>query len=99
MAAARHALITGGHGALAQALAAELQAAGYHVLAPGHAELDVCSADSVSAYFNQLGKLDLLINNAGVRHDALLVRMTTEAWNQVLQTNLHGARRCAQAIT
>ncbi len=37
------------------------------------------------------GKLDILVNNAGITRDDLLVRMTTEAWDAVLDLNLRGA--------
>ena len=37
------------------------------------------------------GKLDILVNNAGTTRDDLLIRMTTEAWDAVLDLNLKGA--------
>jgi 3-oxoacyl-[acyl-carrier protein] reductase len=39
----------------------------------------------------RFGSLDALINNAGVRHDALLYNMTDEQWDDVVDTNLRGA--------
>jgi 3-oxoacyl-[acyl-carrier protein] reductase len=44
--------------------------------------------DEVIAKF---GSLDALVNNAGVRRDALLLNMSAEEWREVLQTNLDGA--------
>lgn len=44
------------------------------------------------------GKADILINNAGVTRDGLLVRMSDEDWNQVLDTNLKGAFHCIRAF-
>jgi 3-oxoacyl-[acyl-carrier protein] reductase len=53
---------------------------------------DVQSRDSILQLFkdleNQHGKLDILVNNAGITKDTLLPRMTDEAWDDVLQTNL-----------
>jgi 3-oxoacyl-[acyl-carrier protein] reductase len=45
----------------------------------------------------QLGSIDILVSNAGVRRDQLLVRMTAEDWEVVLRTNLSGTFHCARA--
>lgn len=91
------ALITGGAGDLAQCIAAELRGAGFSVLAPGRAELDVTSAGSVRAFFAALPALDLLINNAGVCRDAPVARMTEADFDQVMGVNLKGAFLTTQA--
>ncbi len=44
------------------------------------------------------GKADILINNAGVTRDGLLLRMSDGDWNQVLDTNLKGAFHCVRAF-
>src|SRR5438876_4630461 len=44
------------------------------------------------------GKIDILINNAGVTRDALAMRMSLEDWDRVLNTNLRGAFSFSQAI-
>jgi len=44
-----------------------------------------------------LGRLDVLVCNAGIRKDQLLVRMKPEEWNAVLQTNLAGTFHSARA--
>ncbi|MBA3413868.1 MAG: 3-oxoacyl-ACP reductase FabG, partial [Chloroflexia bacterium] len=44
-----------------------------------------------------LGRIDVLVNNAGVTRDTLLMRMTEEDWDIVLTTNLKGAFLCAKA--
>jgi NAD(P)-dependent dehydrogenase (short-subunit alcohol dehydrogenase family) len=91
------AVITGGEGDLARAIHAQLQSRGWTVHAPGKAELDVTRSNSVSAWFSRIDQLDLLIQNAGVIDDALLVQQTEPEWSQVQAVNLDGAFRCARA--
>jgi 3-oxoacyl-[acyl-carrier protein] reductase len=88
------ALITGGEGDLARHIRAELESAGWEVLAPGRAELDVLQP---KAFFAQIERLDLLVNNAGVFRDASLLKMTEEDFDAVLDVNLKGAFLCTQA--
>jgi 3-oxoacyl-[acyl-carrier protein] reductase len=92
-------VITGGEGELARAIAAELQAAGAEVHAPGRVELDVTSAENVRSYFGALERLDLLINNAGVSDDAVVAKMSGQQWDCVVGVNLRGAFLCSQAAT
>jgi 3-oxoacyl-[acyl-carrier protein] reductase len=94
------ALVTGGEGHLARETVAALEARGLEVLAPGRAELDVADEDSVAEYFEKavdLGRLELLVNNAGVRRDALLSKMGEADWDEVMGVNLRGAFLCAKA--
>lgn len=46
-----------------------------------------------------LGRVDVLVNNAGVTRDQLLMRMSDEDWDVVLDTNLKGAFHFAKAVT
>ena len=71
--------------------------------AGGEAEgvsVDVASADEVRAFFDTVlgaaGRLDVLVNNAGITKDALLVRMKEQDWDLVLDINLKAAFRCLQ---
>jgi 3-oxoacyl-[acyl-carrier protein] reductase len=58
-------------------------------------QADVASADSVDQAFSEieatLGPVELLVNNAGITRDGLLMRMSDDHWGEVLQTNLTGA--------
>jgi len=58
-------------------------------------QLDVSRPGSVDAAFGaielSLGKATILVNNAGVTRDGLLLRMSDEQWSDVLRTNLDGA--------
>ena len=42
------------------------------------------------------GKIDILVNNAGITRDGLLPRMTENAWDEVINTNLRGAYLCTK---
>lgn len=65
-------------------------------------DLDVSSRDSVrqgvDAVLKQLGRIDVLVNNAGITRDALSMRMKPEDWDKVLQINLTGAFYMCQAV-
>jgi 3-oxoacyl-[acyl-carrier protein] reductase len=62
---------------------------------------DVVDASSVETLFDQtkqeFGKVDILVNNAGLTKDGLLLRMSEEAWDMVLDANLKGAFLCTRA--
>ena len=48
-------------------------------------------SNTIKSIASEYGKLDILINNAGITRDALLMRMTDSQWDEVIQTNLKGA--------
>lgn len=88
-------VITGGHGDLGQALAAEFSGAEWIVDSPGRQDLDVGSEPSVVNYFSDR-QIDLLVCAAGLIRDAPLTRLRAEDWDLVCGTNLTGAARCAR---
>lgn len=84
--------------------AADAVAAGI-VAAGGSAEpiaFDVADAtqvdEAVRALMQRLGKVDVLVNNAGVSADALLVRIKDEDWGRILDVNLKGVFNCTRAV-
>ena len=61
--------------------------------------LDVSDSDATGAFFKTLEReppLTILVNNAGITHDNLLLRMKPEAWDRVIETNLGGAFRMSR---
>ena len=52
----------------------------------------------VEKIFAHFGKIDILINNAGITRDATLVKMTEEDFDKVIQINLNGVFYCTQAV-
>ncbi|HET7677777.1 MAG TPA: 3-oxoacyl-[acyl-carrier-protein] reductase [Candidatus Limnocylindrales bacterium] len=53
----------------------------------------------VAAALEACGKVDILVNNAGITRDDLIMRMSIEAWRDVLETNLFGAFYATKAVT
>jgi len=71
------------------------------VVAESH-RMDVSSRQDVDALFQQilstLGRVDVLVNNAGITKDALLMRMSEEDWDTVMRVNLKSVFNCTQAV-
>jgi len=82
----------------AEELKSEIAALGVKVLA---FKTDVADLKEVRAMVNaakaEFGRLDAVVNNAGLTRDKLLVMMTEEDWSAVIQTNLTGAFNVARA--
>ena len=77
----------------------QLQKAGVKVLT---SKVDVTKSAEVGELINQvigeLGKIDILVNNAGITKDTLLMRMSEEQWDAVLNVNLKGTFNCTKAV-
>lgn len=55
--------------------------------------------EMVNKTLDKFKKIDILINNAGITSDALLVRMSEEDWDRVLAVNLKGTFNCTKAVS
>jgi 3-oxoacyl-[acyl-carrier protein] reductase len=66
------------------------------------ARCDVSDEASVDDFFGQvrsaLGTVEILVNNAGIARDSLLVYLDRQRWNEVLDTNLSGTFLCIRAV-
>ena len=80
------------------AVAAEIEGLGRKALP---VSVDLTQPDRIKSAFEQVmsafGRLDVLVNNAGVTRDGLLLRMKPQDWSEVLQTNLTATFLCTQA--
>jgi 3-oxoacyl-[acyl-carrier protein] reductase len=81
----------------AQAAAAELPGPGHQGFACDIADGALVD-DLVKRVEAALGPIDILVNNAGVTEDNLLVRLSDDAWDRVLDTNLKGAFHMTRAV-
>lgn len=66
-------------------------------------QADVSQAEQVKKMLAHIlkkyGKIDVLVNNAGINCDTLIMRMKDEAWDKVIQTNLTAAFYCLREVT
>ena len=84
--------------AAAESVAEEIRALGRKAIAR---QADVSNAEAADALVNdtvsELGRIDCLVNNAGITRDGLLMRMSEDDWDAVLDVNLKGAFLCTRA--
>ncbi len=82
----------------AEALKTEIEALGVRVLAT---QCDVASTEAAAEMVKQtkeaFGRIDFLVNNAGITRDNLILRMKEDDWDSVIDTNLKGAWNFAKA--
>jgi NAD(P)-dependent dehydrogenase (short-subunit alcohol dehydrogenase family) len=68
------------------------------VEAPAHDELDVSDEGAVARFFESVGAVDVLVNNAGFAEGAPLARTTLESWRRHYDVNATGAFLCTRAV-
>jgi len=65
-------------------------------------QVDVASAEAVKRFFKSIvdeaGRIDVLVNNAGITRDGLIAMMKEKDWDDVMDTNLKGAYHCIKAV-
>ena len=68
-----------------------------------HVQADVSQVDQAQALIdaakNAFGRVDILVNNAGTTRDTLIMRMSEEDWDVVIDTNLKGTFNCIKAVS
>ena len=87
-----------GSEAAAKEVAAEIEAMGRKAFV---IQADIASTEAstamVEAVVKEFGRVDVLVNNAGITRDGLLMRMKEEDWDAVITTNLKGVFNCTKA--
>jgi 3-oxoacyl-[acyl-carrier protein] reductase len=82
----------------AEETAKEIQSMGQRSLAIKSNVADLKDVESmVGTIVEKLGRIDILVNNAGITRDRLILRMTEEDWDAVLDVNLKGTFNCTKA--
>ena len=83
----------------AEEMAKEIEALGRKAMA---IKVDVANTNDVErmveAILERFGQIDILVNNAGIARDKLILRMTEEDWDSVLNVNLKGTFNCTKAV-
>lgn len=86
--------------AAAEAVVSDVTQLGVNAIA---LQADVSKADQVDAMIDkvmeQWGRIDVLVNNAGITRDTLLLRMKPEDWQAVIDLNLTGVFLCTRAVS
>jgi 3-oxoacyl-[acyl-carrier protein] reductase len=89
-----------GNSEAAQDAKADIEGIGRRALAIQAEATDPEAAEkAVKAVIDALGRVDILVNNAGITRDDLIMRMSVEAFRDVLETNLFGAFYMTKAVT
>jgi 3-oxoacyl-[acyl-carrier protein] reductase len=106
-------LVTGGSKGIGRGITQRLHAAGHQVAATYRSgdvpagvlgvQCDITDPGQVDAAFtaveSELGPVEVLVANAGITRDTLLMRMSDDDWSAVIETNLTGAFRVAKRAT
>ncbi len=88
-----------GNAEAADRTAGEVRAFGRVALAHQGDVTDPASAELlIKAALAEMGSVDILVNNAGITRDDLIMRMSIDAWREVLETNLFGAFYATKAV-
>ncbi len=97
---ARVAVNFAGNEAKANEVVEEIKALGGEAIAIKADVANVAEVDAmVKETIKTFGSLEILVNNAGITRDGLIMRMKEEDWDAVINTNLKGVFNCSKAVT
>lgn len=89
----------GGDASPAQKVVDEIVAAGGEAIVDGHDITDEAAVDAlVASVIEKWGRIDVLINNAGILRDKSFAKMTTDDFRKVLEVHLMGSVNCTKAV-
>ena len=74
------------------------KAGGQAILVEGDVVQEDSAASAIQQVVDKWGRIDILVNNAGINRDRLLLRMSTDDWDQVLGVDLKGAFLCTRYV-
>lgn len=99
----KKALVTGGTKGIGEAIALTLRDNGFHVITCARDEnadvrCDVTDRNQVQRMRNEIGPIEILINNVGGAHTAPFLKITEEDWDWHINVNLKSIYYCAQAF-
>lgn len=107
------ALVTGGVRGIGKAIAQRLKKENFSVITwdildegakiaeemgVSFKKVDIASFNDVKTAAQELGDIDVLVNNAGINRDKLLLRMREEDWDNVIKVNLKGTFNCTHTF-
>lgn len=90
---------SGSSATAAEAVVAEIEAAGGEAMANAANVTDREAVDAmVAETIDRWGRIDILINNAGILRDRSFAKMSPEEWSSVIDVHLHGTGICTHAV-